>query len=133
MGKHYSASADSHADAQSFAVCHSNIDAFSVADFCISNFEPGRDGVSESRADSDNVPHCNAGSFRERKALANQSRTVCIPCQVTVVSWSPELLTVVFRVPLGVPSALYDRSAVESVEGLAWDVTNEVRVGVFRA
>ena len=88
MGKHYPASAESNADAQSFAVCHSNIDIFSLAvciaigDICISTFEPGRDGVGESSADSDNVPHCNAGSLRERRALADQPRTVCIPCRL---------------------------------------------------
>jgi len=84
LGKHYPASAESHAGAQSFAVCHSNIDTFSLAigDICISNFEPRRDGVGESSADSDNVPHCNAGSLRERRALADQPRTVCIPCRL---------------------------------------------------
>ena len=77
MGKHYSAFADSHADAQSFAVCHSNVDKFSLAvcitigDICISSFEPERDGVGESSADSDNVTNCNAGSLRERRALAD--------------------------------------------------------------
>ena len=42
MGKHYLTSAESHADAQSFAICYSNIDIFCIAigDICISQSEP---------------------------------------------------------------------------------------------
>ena len=42
MGKYHSPSAYSHADAQSFAVCESNIDLFCIAigDICISQSEP---------------------------------------------------------------------------------------------
>jgi hypothetical protein len=59
LGKHYPASADSHADAQSFTVC------IAIGDICVSKSERGRDGVAKSSTDSDNVPHCNAGSLRD--------------------------------------------------------------------
>ena len=76
MGKHYPASADSHADAKSLAVC------IAIGDICISKSKPERDGVGESSADSDDVTNCNADSLTERRALVDQSRTVFIPCRV---------------------------------------------------
>jgi hypothetical protein len=65
LGKYYSASANSHAVAQSFTVC------IAIGDICVSKSERGRAGVAKSSADSDNVPHCTAGSLRERRALAD--------------------------------------------------------------
>jgi hypothetical protein len=58
LGKHHLTSAESHADAQSFAICYSNIDIFCIAigDICISNFEPGRGGVGKSNANSQASP-----------------------------------------------------------------------------
>ena len=61
MGKHYPASADSHADAKSLAVC------IAIANICISKSEPERHCVGKSGADSDNVTNCNAGSLEGLK------------------------------------------------------------------
>jgi hypothetical protein len=70
LGKHYSASADTHAEpTSSFSVCHIIIHIFAraicigIGDICISTFEPGRDSLAKSSADSENVTNCNAGSL----------------------------------------------------------------------
>ena len=56
MGKHYPASADSHADADSFSVCESNNNVFSyvvsvaISHICISDSEPEWHCVGKSNA-----------------------------------------------------------------------------------